>query len=569
MTLRRLVLGAAAGATLWACQGDNPGARDTGTSDTDAGDVTDTADAGLDSDVHFDGSDAPDGDAADVDATDAPDVPDALVERGFTSTPVAWVEAGTTYAYAVTVWPDDLTVELVNGPDGAALEDGVLRWEAPAEGVDRVTMDLGAFDGTIDVDVQTFDVKVDHAPVFLNLPSQLAYAGEEWRYAPTPEDPDGDAVTISLVEAPEWLAVEGSTLVGTPPEPGEVIYTVRGEAGPLSTSETFSLEVVERLRDLAFSPAWIPTSTGEVDFTGCCFDDRMRVFWGAESATNVSVPNAARLRASFGPLLPGQDRVSFASGEVVVGETALPLLVVPHAEPRFGDVDYLGVFAEDTLVTVRDAETGLVLESAASETLSGARIAPPESGGFMVAVEINEIASVPVPWGDVDPAVVTSVEPALHAPGTTIAVHFSGDAPPNVTAHWGDVSAACVVDSDPFVCRANVPAAALGPLAVAAGGVSIQRWVPAAIAASPVTPEWTTASRFDVPTVETLLYVTGIGFDDPAAELEAEGGEASLVEATETDAVIRLLPDADASDPMRVRVRIGGRTSAWWPFVDS
>ncbi len=87
-------------------------------------------------------------------------------------------------------------------------------------------------------------------PEFTTMPDTVAIAGVKYEYAAHATDADGDAVSLDLVEAPLWLAVEDDrggalTLRGTPARrhAGAQRIELRASDGDEATIQTYTLRV--------------------------------------------------------------------------------------------------------------------------------------------------------------------------------------------------------------------------------------------------------------------------------------------------------------------------------------
>ncbi len=559
-----LVAGAFAG-----CGDDNPVTP----ADTDLAD-TDSADAGADTDASADASTDAGPDASDATADADPDTADdaaddaaEITEGAFVSTPTTWVEAGTQFVYAAAVEPEGLQIVLLEGPEGASIDDaGVLTWDAPLAGDDTATFQLAAVSGDNQVDAQSFEIRVDHAPVFLNSPAATIPVGEVWSFAPTAFDEDGDAVVVTLIEGPEWLALEGSdadaVVSGTPDVAGDIRFTLRAAAGELATEMSFELEGIQRIRDLRADGGPMLTSGADLPIFGCCFDEAPRVFWGAIEATSVVRVNAAALDVTFGPLPTGQQTVSLVLGDREIGVIEEPVLAIPAIEDRISGLAVLGDFDEDTDVDVIDLLSGTPLIASASATEEG-MLVPWPAGGAVVRIEVDGVGSAPVVWGVPADVLVVEVEPPVHTAGMNVAIGFSAAAP-DVRLHWGSSSAACVSLGDPLRCIATVPFGASGPLVVRSDDALVPRVVAAGAPSSVVSPELTGANRTTLPAdVETLVVLDGIGFDAASATLEGTDAAARLVWRSPSSAIAAIT--ATGATPA-VRLTVGSSVTSWIAF---
>ena len=84
-------------------------------------------------------------------------------------------------------------------------------------------------------------------PEILSLPDTIAVVGLRYRYRPRAEDPDGDPVSLHAPVRPDWLALDGETLEGTP-LPGDVgnpEVVVEAGDGQDRSEQRFRIRVLE------------------------------------------------------------------------------------------------------------------------------------------------------------------------------------------------------------------------------------------------------------------------------------------------------------------------------------
>ncbi len=150
---------------------------------------------------------------------------------------------------------DRLRYFLVDGPEGASVnvDTGEINWSPQQEAselfVVRVT------DGNGGVDEQAFTVDavkisdaVNQSPAFTSIPPVFVLAGEQLVYQVEAEDPDGDALSFSLVTASEGMVLDPETLrlVWVPQESDygshRVVLRVEDGSG-LGSVQSFDLNV--------------------------------------------------------------------------------------------------------------------------------------------------------------------------------------------------------------------------------------------------------------------------------------------------------------------------------------
>ncbi|MFO1428255.1 MAG: Ig-like domain-containing protein, partial [Steroidobacteraceae bacterium] len=143
---------------------------------------------------------------------------------------------------------DVLSYSLGAAPSGATLDArGLLEWSANATGTFTFTVSVRDPQGL--TDTRSFQVTVtaaDHAPLFAPLPGERTVIGAAWRRTIGVTDPDGDAVTLELIEGPAGMTLAGHALAWRPTAAQSGSATVqlraRDPAGN-ATGAAFNLEV--------------------------------------------------------------------------------------------------------------------------------------------------------------------------------------------------------------------------------------------------------------------------------------------------------------------------------------
>ena len=156
--------------------------------------------------------------------------------------------AGELYAYdAVAVDPDHDPVfwSLDQAPDGMAidLETGRVRWTPNQDQLGPHNVTLRAEDPFLAGDIQSFTVEVRSSnlpPIVTTTPETTAFVDENYRYHVGAEDPDGDALTFTLAEAPAGMTIDTqSGLIQWQPTPDDVgLHVVHVQVTDTSGGET-------------------------------------------------------------------------------------------------------------------------------------------------------------------------------------------------------------------------------------------------------------------------------------------------------------------------------------------
>ncbi len=186
----------------------------------------------------------------------------AVVEAGsvgnrrpvITSTPVTTAADGAPYGYQVTATDPDgqaLTYALVSGPAGMTMSaTGLISWTpTPLQGgANPVTVKVT--DTTNLSAQQAFSITVDATndpPVITSLPPDTASDGVLYSYQVAATDPEGGALTYSLVSGPAGMTMDGAGLVTWTPttaQGGAQAVTVRAtDGGGMFADQAYSITV--------------------------------------------------------------------------------------------------------------------------------------------------------------------------------------------------------------------------------------------------------------------------------------------------------------------------------------
>jgi hypothetical protein len=145
-----------------------------------------------------------------------------------TGTPPSTATIGTAYAFTPTASDPDgnaLTYQIANRPSWATFNTTTGRlsgtpssWHAGSYG----NILISVSDGTATAQLPAFAITVssqsNRAPVISGTPPTSATVGSAYSFQPTASDPDGNALTFSISNAPPWTTFSTSTgrLQGTP-----------------------------------------------------------------------------------------------------------------------------------------------------------------------------------------------------------------------------------------------------------------------------------------------------------------------------------------------------------------
>jgi hypothetical protein len=187
----------------------------------------------------------------------------------FDSSPVTMAKEGETYSYAVEASDPDgdgLNFSGVQLPDWASLQDNgdgtaMLSGTPGPDDMGDAPVELEVSDGTATA-TQPFTITVDNTnrpPAFDSSPVTAAKEGEAYSYAVKASDPDGDGLTITATQIPDWASLTDNSdgtgiLEGTPgPEDsGDHAIELQVSDGTASTTQTVTITVDNTNRSPAF-----------------------------------------------------------------------------------------------------------------------------------------------------------------------------------------------------------------------------------------------------------------------------------------------------------------------------
>ncbi|WP_386067933.1 putative Ig domain-containing protein [Tahibacter sp. UC22_41] len=176
----------------------------------------------------------------------------------FTSTPVTVATKGKNYRYAVTASDadgDTLTYSLAQFPSwGMTINasTGVISWPTVELGPGvsyAVTVRVDDSHGNLVEQKYLIEIRAagsaNRAPQFSSAPVLAARVGKPYRYPAQVSDPDGDALTYTLPQAPTGMAVDAAGVVTwTPGATGAETVTLRAADAALYTEQGWRVDVV-------------------------------------------------------------------------------------------------------------------------------------------------------------------------------------------------------------------------------------------------------------------------------------------------------------------------------------
>ena len=174
----------------------------------------------------------------------------------FTSQPQIQAIVGQTYAYDITaVDPDGdaLSFTLDTYPDGATLTGQRLEWTPAQTGLYDFALTVRDIHGA--GQQQTWGVGVgasgqtpvpgNRQPVITSTPVNGASVGAAYTYQVTATDPDGDALTYSLIQTPAGMGIDAASglITWTPAAVGTVPVEVRVSDGRAWVTQGWTITV--------------------------------------------------------------------------------------------------------------------------------------------------------------------------------------------------------------------------------------------------------------------------------------------------------------------------------------
>ena len=172
--------------------------------------------------------------------------------------PATTVSAGQGYSFVPTASDPDgnsLTFGIVNRPPWATFNTTTGRLEgtpAAANVGASSSITISVSDGQASAALAAFTITVqsnNRPPVISGSPATAVTSGQSYSFTPTASDPDGNALTFSVVNRPSWATLNSSTgvLSGTPAAANVGTYSnisIRVSDGQATTSlAAFSITV--------------------------------------------------------------------------------------------------------------------------------------------------------------------------------------------------------------------------------------------------------------------------------------------------------------------------------------
>lgn len=172
-----------------------------------------------------------------------------------TSTPSTTASPGRAYTYLVDATDPDndtLSVLLPVKPAGMVLNElsGQITWTPTSEQLGTHPVQVQVTDGRGGVATQNFSIVVaqivgNQPPSILSTPPFTAKAGREYRYPVQAEDPNGDVLNYSLIQAPPGMTIAANgTITWTPSAAGSSSVRVRVADAQAFVEQSWTITVL-------------------------------------------------------------------------------------------------------------------------------------------------------------------------------------------------------------------------------------------------------------------------------------------------------------------------------------
>jgi len=208
-----------------------------------------------------------------------------------TSTPdVVSVNSGINYTYdveAIDLDGDSLSYQLVEPPQGMTINEitGVIEWTPSFAQIDSYEIQILVTDGQGGETTQTYSLEVaanpvNQAPVISSEPIINAVFGNPYTYDVEAVDPDGEAITYSLNNAPDGMVIDGEGVITWNPTAADLgnyaIEVVATDGRGISTTQTYDLSVTEDTQAPEINFEFTDTQVnigGDITFTISAIDN--------------------------------------------------------------------------------------------------------------------------------------------------------------------------------------------------------------------------------------------------------------------------------------------------------
>lgn len=169
----------------------------------------------------------------------------------FSSRPILGATIGREYSYTVVARDSDgdpLSFALTSAPAGMTIDaGGRILWTPSAPAQANVTIEVTDARGGVAVQSYTITARANQAPVVETIPNATAALQGTFRTAVRATDPEGDALTFSLVQAPTGMTIDNEGRISWTPTGNprsEVIRVQVADTSGLSATTEFTLSLI-------------------------------------------------------------------------------------------------------------------------------------------------------------------------------------------------------------------------------------------------------------------------------------------------------------------------------------
>ncbi|NEQ95699.1 MAG: hypothetical protein F6K30_03040 [Cyanothece sp. SIO2G6] len=246
-----------------------------------------------------------------------------------TSRPIGPTIANQPYTYDVDaedVDSDILTYSLLANPGNVTIDPvtGVLSWTPTDSDVGNNNfIRVQVADGQGGIDTQSFSLPViastavNNPPVITNAPRNAIGLGDDYVYQIEASDPDNDALTYSLTDAPDGMTIDATGLITWPAaetQLGDYSFTVRVEdSRDAAVEATYTLSVEQQTANQAptitSTPSFVATIGDQYIYEAKATDpDNDPIAWALVSGPEGLTLNETTGRVSW---IPTADQFGF------------------------------------------------------------------------------------------------------------------------------------------------------------------------------------------------------------------------------------------------------------------
>jgi len=205
-----------------------------------------------------------------------PATPPPVTPPAIAGTPAATVTAGQPYSFQPTVTNpgrSTLSFTIVNRPAWGTFSTATGALSGTPTTINEGTFAnilISVSDGHTTASLPAFSIQVQapasNAPTISGTPAPTVVAGNQYAFTPAAADPDGHALTFSILNAPSWASFSASTgqLSGSPPTADVGVFSnivITASDGTLTASlPAFSIQVLAPANDTPTISGIPPTS---------------------------------------------------------------------------------------------------------------------------------------------------------------------------------------------------------------------------------------------------------------------------------------------------------------------